>query len=83
MCCYLGMLLILNESHRLKVSNKYQSALSKREFLLYSIYCLLDTGYISVLSKTYGLVYLCILLIKLLHTRLILMKIYGLVKNCP
>lgn len=45
------MLFILNGSYRLKVSNKYQSAISKREFVLYFIYYLLDTRYVTVHSQ--------------------------------
>lgn len=47
----LSMLFILNYSCQLKVSNKYQNAISKEEFLLYFIYYLLDIGYIRYCQK--------------------------------
>lgn len=78
------MLFVLIGSDRSKASNKYQSAISKREFLLCFIYYLLDTGYIRLYwQKSVHWFTVYISPVKLLYTKLFLMEVYTCIKICP
>lgn len=77
----LGILFILNKSDRSKASNKYQSAIRKRIFIVSHYF--LDIEYIRVCRQKPVDSFTCISHVKLLYTRSILMEVYTRIKICP